>query len=114
MSKTSIKLDGEALKAAKHVMAIQDDLDQRREALQQEYEARIEMLEEEAQSQMNLAWTFMMSLAGVPESDPREWRLDTAYMDDHGLVFLYRPGAEEGGPPLAPSSAFIPPTQTRH
>lgn len=99
MSKTTIRLTGDALSAAQIVHGIHQQTHARKAELEREYQERLTELGKEAQEQMSRAWPVLMNAADLPMEELGEWVLDASYLEDHGCAFLNKREEEEDARP---------------
>ena len=99
--KTTIRLTGDALTAARAVLGIHQHAHAQKAELEREYQERLTELGKEAQEQMSRAWPVLMNAADLPMDELGEWELDASYLEDHGCAFLSK--REEEGEDARPS-----------
>ena len=98
--KTTIRLTGDALTAARAVHGIHQQAHSQKAELEREFQERLNELVQDAQEQMSLAWAVLMNAADLPMEELGEWELDASYLDDHGCAFLSKREAEDARPSL--------------
>lgn len=86
--KTTIRLTGDALTAARTVHGIHQQAHAQKAELEREFQERLSELGRDAQEQMSRAWPVLMNAADLPMEELGEWELDASYLDDHGCAFL--------------------------
>lgn len=98
--KTTIRLTGDALTAARAVHGIHQQAHARKAELEREFQERLNELGRDAQEQMSRAWPVLMNAADLPMEELGKWELDASYLDDHGCAFLSKREAEDARPSL--------------
>lgn len=98
--KTTIRLTGDALTAARAVHGIHQQTHAQTAELEREFQERLNELGRDAQEQMSRAWPVLMNAADLPMEELGEWGLDASYLDDHGCAFLSKREAEDARPSL--------------
>ena len=98
--KTTIRLTGDALTAARAVHGIHQQAHARKAELEREFQERLNELGRDAQEQMSRARPVLMNAADLPMEELGEWELDASYRDDHGCAFLSKREAEDARPSL--------------
>lgn len=98
--KTTIRLTGDALTAARAVHGIHQQAHAQKAELEREFQERLNELGRDAQEQMSRAWPGLMRAADLPLEELGEWELDASYLDDHGCAFLSKREAEDARPSL--------------
>ena len=98
--KTTIRLTGDALTAARAVHSIHQQAHAQKAELEREFQERLNELVQDAQEQMSLAWAVLMNAADLPMEELGERELDASYLDDHGCAFLSKREAEDARPSL--------------
>lgn len=101
MSKTTIRLTGPALEAARGVHHLHLEAHAKKEELEREFQDSMRRLGAEIQEQMTARWKELLTAAGLPEEDLGKWQLDASYLTDHGCAFLGREEDEAEAPSLS-------------
>lgn len=95
--KTTIRLAGDALDAAKAVHGIHQTIHAKKAELEREFNERMADLGREAQQQMSQAWAILMHFAELPMTELGQWELDASYLTEHGCAFLSKREREPEG-----------------
>jgi len=98
--KTTIRLTGDALTAARTVHGIHQLAHAKKAELEREFNERLAELGRDAQEQMSRAWPVLMNAADLPMEELGEWELDASYLDEPGCAFLSKREAEDARPSL--------------
>lgn len=99
--KTTIRLTGDALTAARAVHGIHQQVHAQKAELEREFQEWLNELGRDAQEQMSRAWPVLMNAADLPMEELGEWELDASYLDDHGCAFMSREEDEAEAPSLS-------------
>lgn len=99
-NKTTIRLTGDALAAARAVHKIHHQAHAQKVELEREFKQRLAEVGQEAQERMSRAWPELMRAADLPMEELTAWELDASYLDDHGCAFLTRRETEDSTPSL--------------
>lgn len=83
----TVRLDGDALALAQDIQTVCANAHERREALQREYQLRMEALQEETNRELKTLWPQLHLAAGLPVQEVGEWQLDASYLE-HGVAFV--------------------------
>ncbi|APL99089.1 hypothetical protein LK3_58 [Bordetella phage LK3] len=91
----NVRLEGPALATAQDIHAAVARFNELQEALQEEYQKRLQDLQDETQKELKALWPQLHLAAGVPVGEVGEWKLDASYLEDHGVAFLSKCCDEE-------------------
>lgn len=93
----TVILREDALEAARTVHQLHLEAHARREALQKEFQDRLEGLGREYAELLKNAWGTLLEASGLPGTELDQWELDATYLRDHQCAFLKRNEPEETG-----------------
>lgn len=88
MSQKSIKLSGNALKAARRIVQLRQDFEETRRTEELDLRRRLVELGEQATLEMRAELRLLFEAVGIPSDEEGEWTLDTKWLKDHGCAFL--------------------------
>lgn len=84
----SIQLVGAAYLQAEKIHKANQEIIEFRQELNRDFEEKLNNFTDERLGTINLAFASLSNHLGLEESEVKNMRLDTGYIDEHGLAFL--------------------------
>lgn len=99
---TTLPLHGESMRIALELQAVVNGAAAEQAAIQQEMQARADVIRKETAGRVKDLWYSLASRIGIADPDAaleaNVWGIDTSYME-HGYVFLRRNSPDGDAPP---------------